>query len=650
MKRVLISLFTFAALWLQAADQRVLLYITVTNGTANGNTLVVNGDTRTATNDISGTLTTTFLSTNVTAQAATNLYRHLAIYKFTGPISVRMTNATTIELMGQVNQAISFSIGGTWASGVLKTSPVVVIGEAVTIPYSGVPDTTKSNWADGLTALLEDHTLANSLSQNSKFAQELVGTNNVQSIANKRISSSVLADGSSLTNVTVKRARIGHANGTNGLEFVGASSGTNVIAPDSVGAPSLYQNSSTQALNTAASYVPAAENILNRSMGDTRYGQLKGSSNNWEGLNTFSNGAWYGGTINSSQVQRAVITDNGSDALQFFYGGSLESQIMQSPNGPYPILVTGGGVTVALDLFGVTPDDLGVILNFKSAVGYFPLLTFRPEDGTNHWSIANLWGADVNIFYGGMISSNGFLYGGSSSNMTHHNTRASNTVFVAGGSNVVEGSWGVVSRTITSIANGNNIAQAFTNACVRLTGSPGADWALCGIVAGWEDQELEVLNDTGFVMTVPHNSGVDSTEANRISTPGSVPVNVPSGGTAKFKYKSTRWRLQSHYPEASVARKDATFTNGSYTNSIGDRSVFLPAGAARTNRLFDVLQSTNAVLTIKDGVGHAAGTNIIVAGQNGQTIDGAATYTISANYGAVTLQGYGTNWAVISKN
>jgi aromatic ring hydroxylase len=96
-------------------------------------------------------------------------------------------------------------------------------------------------------------------------------------------------------------------------------------------------------------------------------------------------------------------------------------------------------------------------------------------------------------------------------------------------------------------------------------------------------------------------------------------------------------------------RTDATLTSGSYTNLLGDRYVYIGAGSARTNRLFDAASSTNGLITIKDAVGHAAGTNLIVAGLFGQTIDGSATYTISTAYGAVTLQAYGTNWAVVSK-
>lgn len=104
----------------------------------------------------------------------------------------------------------------------------------------------------------------------------------------------------------------------------------------------------------------------------------------------------------------------------------------------------------------------------------------------------------------------------------------------------------------------------------------------------------------------------------------------------------------------SWMRKEVSWTPGDtntyYTNTIHDRFVYLtasPTNLARTNLLIDATARTNALVTIKDAVGHAAGTNIVIATRNSQTIDGAASYTIARDYGSVTLQVRGTNWAVV---
>ena len=52
------------------------------------------------------------------------------------------------------------------------------------------------------------------------------------------------------------------------------------------------------------------------------------------------------------------------------------------------------------------------------------------------------------------------------------------------------------------------------------------------------------------------------------------------------------------------------------------------------------------VVTIKDTGGNASGNNITIATQAAQTIDGAATQTISGDYDSVDLFSDGTNWFI----
>ena len=51
------------------------------------------------------------------------------------------------------------------------------------------------------------------------------------------------------------------------------------------------------------------------------------------------------------------------------------------------------------------------------------------------------------------------------------------------------------------------------------------------------------------------------------------------------------------------------------------------------------------VIIVKDETGHAATHNITINGTSGQTIDGAASVVISANYGVVRLYSNGSNWS-----
>ena len=50
---------------------------------------------------------------------------------------------------------------------------------------------------------------------------------------------------------------------------------------------------------------------------------------------------------------------------------------------------------------------------------------------------------------------------------------------------------------------------------------------------------------------------------------------------------------------------------------------------------------------VKDVSGSAGTHNIVIAGSSGQTIDGAANYTLSSNYAAAGIATDGSNWFII---
>lgn len=66
--------------------------------------------------------------------------------------------------------------------------------------------------------------------------------------------------------------------------------------------------------------------------------------------------------------------------------------------------------------------------------------------------------------------------------------------------------------------------------------------------------------------------------------------------------------------------------------------------APRTITLATADVEDGRVIIVKDESGGAAANNITVATQGAETIDGAATQTISANYGALRIYSDGSNW------
>jgi hypothetical protein len=92
------------------------------------------------------------------------------------------------------------------------------------------------------------------------------------------------------------------------------------------------------------------------------------------------------------------------------------------------------------------------------------------------------------------------------------------------------------------------------------------------------------------------------------------------------------------FKQAYVAKTGAyTATNDDYVIDCtsGTFTVTLPASSGRTGR----------ILIIKNS---GAGT-ITVDGNGAETIDGAATYAISVQYGTIQIMSDGTNWKTIAK-
>jgi hypothetical protein len=92
------------------------------------------------------------------------------------------------------------------------------------------------------------------------------------------------------------------------------------------------------------------------------------------------------------------------------------------------------------------------------------------------------------------------------------------------------------------------------------------------------------------------------------------------------------------FKQAYVTKTGAyTATNDDYVIDCtsGTFTVTLPASSGRTGR----------ILIIKNS---GAGT-ITVDGNGAETIDGAATYAISVQYGTIQIMSDGTNWKIIAK-
>lgn len=118
-------------------------------------------------------------------------------------------------------------------------------------------------------------------------------------------------------------------------------------------------------------------------------------------------------------------------------------------------------------------------------------------------------------------------------------------------------------------------------------------------------------------------------------------------GLEEINYNQSGWNaiLNTCLQKINNWSKKRTATAISYTATSQDwiigvtdtsapRTITLPAASALAGKQ----------LVIKDESGGAATNNITVDGNASETIDGAATLVISANYGVVRIYCDGANW------
>lgn len=164
---------------------------------------------------------------------------------------------------------------------------------------------------------------------------------------------------------------------------------------------------------------------------------------------------------------------------------------------------------------------------------------------------------DVPVIVGSIQGDGSFITNINPSNIAGKipNQLLTNSVFTnatfSGTNNFPQGSDISFSRfPITSLANGVNAAVPIgTNVFVEVSG-PSADFAINGIANGRDGKLVIIVNQTGFNMTVAHQSGTDPTANNRIiSMTGSDRITT-GNGTATFIYSASaaRWLLINFDP------------------------------------------------------------------------------------------------------
>lgn len=672
-----------AAMARPAAAQTVYFWATSTNATANGNTLTVNGVTRTATNDPSAVLATHWRATNTAALNATNLYRHLQNYPFASIATVRMTNATTIELKGDIGTVISFSIGGSWGYGVMATS-ATVNAKAVMIPYYDTPQPTWTNWADGLLDLINDNARTNTFSEGAQAVSNLVGRTIAQTIGNKTVTNSVITNstlhgtigrlsGGDVASTTISNSslkgstitatsRVAQAAMEEGdWVAVRGAIGTNYIVVDETGLWLLLTAVSGGVAKT--NLTPSLAELINYGTMLSLFPLRPHATTNWWGAHhRFTNAAaniiFFFGFDASNAVLRTPNIYQGTnwhgiyfDGTNFMDGSPLNgSAVMAGPNirigGPSGNsgghFALGRNITLWSDDFppvGGIGNGVSLTNDAKFVMG------LNGERGTNALSY-NVFGvaSEDSEFRIGDATQQSFVRFGPP--LKNVNTVAETT-------NVWRGDLSFPPKSITSMANGTNTITSSTNVVLNLDGTLTADSWISAIQGGREGKWHELRNNTGYNVALLHDSGFAPSVADRFKHLGNRDVVIAAGGSAWVSYSASRWVIANVYPEgagltlsASVTADNTTLstTNVTYyrvTSNSGvaaDRTCVLTPGTFVGQELTIEAVGVNAFEITDDSVNIGGGNNRL-----------SATWT-AGQYDALRLKFNGTDWVELGRS
>lgn len=166
MKRIgtILLLMLLAVIPARAQLQIVTATVAITNaaGTAEGETLTVNGVVRTWRTTIV-TPIIDIQATNDPGWAATNLYRHLVLSPFHNPdLSLSQSGTNGINLGAAPNGALSVTLSAGWGTVVFTTNSLGA-GTVFRVPYTAEGAAQQTNVTSGLVSALSANTVTNAI-------------------------------------------------------------------------------------------------------------------------------------------------------------------------------------------------------------------------------------------------------------------------------------------------------------------------------------------------------------------------------------------------------------------------------------------------------------------------------------------------------
>lgn len=191
--------------------------------------------------------------------------------------------------------------------------------------------------------------------------------------------------------------------------------------------------------------------------------------------------------------------------------------------------------------------------------------------------------------------------------------------------------------------NNNNFDPQFITTILAAANAAGS--TITGIAGNQSGRQLRIVLVSGGPLTIAHQN-VASAVANRIISPTGANLTLQIDDPLDLEYDATaqRWRVVSLVPSGQLEAILAKTVD--YTLTADDRTVLVSAsGAARTMTLPPAASHPGRVYTIKKT--DSSVNTVTIDGNAAETIDGALTKVLTAQYERVTIQCDGANWFIV---
>ena len=500
MKKLLLILFMLSSARLFAVEQ-VEVFVAVTNAPVTGDTLVINGVTRTWTNAHSATTILTNYTVIRINNSATNLYFNLSKFTVADPQPVVIQNNTNqIRMIFAVNQSVTVTESGNWAS-ITYTTNTITQAYAVRMPITIEATTNRTKIMSWLVSALEDST--NAIGYHWVVGSQFVGLTN----------NNAMTGTNSLTDGGWNRPRL-----------------TNVVALSGV---------MTALTNGYATNTVLDSPIMTNGVS---YGSFRspGTGTASEQLGT---GASATGTSSTAIGNSSTASGNQSTAVGTQAEASGKGSVAIGEDTRAAV-----GASIAIGSGAVADATNSIAIGFESnvVVSHTNSIALGRSVTTTETNQIMLGTSTHKVRITGRLEVTGTI--------TNIIATGSTKIGVSGGP---YSTLSIARRNVTSMAAGANSLDIAGASYVKVSGA-GASFSIDGITnsaaGNLDGAVLIIANLTGNSMTIANDSGLESTAANRINTTTGNSINFGTSGVASFIYDSAaaRWVLMYQRIQGTV--------------------------------------------------------------------------------------------------